>query len=212
MKKFISFTLCAAMLLASASCASETELTTVTTTETTTATTTTSEDITSATTESSTTTPVPTEAPADPDRVVFNTADRDGKTYNDSIFSDYKLTMINFWEPWCGPCVGEIPDLEKLYEAYKDKGFLILGVYSEEHMEADVDALIKKTKVSYPILKYDVNFDKFKTGYVPTTIFVDKNGHLVDLGSSNDENGQPYVIGAKSLDEWTAMVRDYLEK
>lgn len=195
MKKFLSLILCGAMVLSLASCnASNTE-----------------ETVTSTTPTSDTTAPSEPGTDFAPD-FTFKTTDRTGNGYDESIFASAKLTMINFWEPWCGPCVGEIPDLEKLYEAYKDKGFLILGVYSEEHMEADVDALIKKTKVSYPILKYDVNFDKFKTGYVPTTIFVDKNGHLVDLGSSNDENGQPYVIGAKSLDEWTAMIKDYLEK
>ena len=50
----------------------------------------------------------------------FETTDRDGNVWNESSLSSNKLTMINFWEPWCGPCVREIPDLERLYENYKD--------------------------------------------------------------------------------------------
>ena len=59
----------------------------------------------------------------------FSTTDRDGEAYDESIFAGQTLTMINFWEPWCGPCVSEMPDLEKLYQTYRDKGFLILMAY-----------------------------------------------------------------------------------
>lgn len=139
------------------------------------------------------------------DGLVFSTVDRGGETWDQSVFLSHKLTMINFWEPWCGPCVSEMPDLERLYEAYKDKGFQIIGVYSETGMENDVDDILNNGKVSYPILKYTSEFDIFQTGYVPTTVFVDQNGHIIKM-----ENGAETVIGSNTYEEWEAIIKNYL--
>ncbi|MBQ5961069.1 MAG: TlpA family protein disulfide reductase [Firmicutes bacterium] len=132
--------------------------------------------------------------------LVFHTADRDGNVWDQSVFMENSLTMINFWEPWCGPCVGEMPDLEKLAADYKDRGFVILGVYSTADMEKDVDQVLDYTGVTYPILHYCVDFDQFQTGYVPTTVFVDAEGKVL---------GEPY-IGSRSYKEWAGIVEDLL--
>ena len=191
MKKILSVILCGAIALSIASCsgsdvkpASGTDVTTS-----------------SGATEKAS---VSTDADFSPD-FTFKTTDRAGNTYDESIFASAKLTMINFWEPWCGPCVSEMPDLERLYEAYKDKGFQIIGVYSETGMENDVDDILNNGKVSYPILKYTSEFDIFQTGYVPTTVFVDQNGHIIKM-----ENGAETVIGSNTYEEWEAIIKNYL--
>ena len=79
---------------------------------------------------------------ADAPGLQFETTDREGNPYDQSIFSGAKLTLVNFWEPWCGPCVQEMPELQKLYEDYAGKGLQIIGVYSTSGMEEDVDDLI----------------------------------------------------------------------
>lgn len=116
--------------------------------------------------------------------IKFSTVDRDGDTFDDSIFADNKLTMINMWEPWCGPCVNEMSDLEKLYQEYKDKGFLILGVHEYED---DIDNVLKTTGVTYPILDTQDVFLSIinETGAYPSTIFVDSEGYV--LGISEEE-------------------------
>ena len=144
------------------------------------------------------------------DKVIFSTTDRNGKTYDDSIFADYELTMINFWEPWCGPCVGEIPDIEKLYENYKDKGLLVIGVYSETTMEDEVNDILQSSNVTYPILTYSTDFDKYDSGYVPTTILVDKNGNIIDTGDSYQGIDSTLIVGSKSYKEWESLVTKYL--
>ena len=111
----------------------------------------------------------------------FTTTDRVGNEWNESVFANAEVTMINFWEPWCSPCVNEMPDLEKLYENYQDQGFQIIGVYSETGMEYEVDQILKDCHTTYPILLYTTEFDQFQTGYVPTTIFVDSKGHVLDI-------------------------------
>ena len=131
--------------------------------------------------------------------------DLDGNEITEEEFSKHKVTMINFWEPWCGPCVNEMPDLELLYEAYKDKDFQIIGVYSETHMESEVDGILKDKNISYPILKYTAEFDIFQTGYVPTTVFVDSKGHIVKMSDGTD-----YVIGSNTYEAWESIIKQYL--
>lgn len=149
--------------------------------------------------------PVPAEEPAAAEEggaqaLVFSTTDRDGAAWDESALADYTLIMLNFWEPWCPPCVAEMPDLEKLYQAYAEQGFLILGVYSTEGMESEADAVLADAGTTYPILHYCEAFDAFQTGYVPTTVFVNGAGELV--GST--------VIGSQPYARWAAVVEDLL--
>ena len=144
--------------------------------------------------------PTPTAAPAEVTGIAFETTDRDGGTVTQDVLGENVLTMLNFWEPWCGPCVREMPDLQKLSEAYADRGFGILGIYSTSGMESDVDAVLSDTGVTYPILHYTDAFDPFQTGYVPTTVFLDCHGNQV--GETQ--------IGSMSYESWAALVEELL--
>ena len=138
------------------------------------------------------------------DGLVFSTVDRGGETWDQSVFLSHKLTMIYFCEPWCGPCVGEMADLQRLQDTYAERGLLILGVYQTADAEEDVDAVLSYTGVTYPILHYTQEFDAFQSGYVPTTIFVDGEGRLIGEGSS------ALYIGSNSFEGWAAVVEDLL--
>ena len=153
-----------------------------------------------ASTETDTKAPDTTEAPAgstaysgpfDPD-VRFTGTDQYGNEIDENVFREHVLTMINFWEPWCGPCVGEMPELEQMYQ---DRGgeLLILGVYWTEDGAAEV---LSETGVTYPVILFDSVFQRYQTGYVPTTIFVDPGGHVI---------GEPYV-GSRSYADWNDLV------
>ena len=195
MKRFISVILCASFAFAAASCGSAKETF-------------------NSTIIDSVQTTVETEKETVKDNdggntgsgLTFSTADRNGKTYDESIFKDCKVTMINFWEPWCGPCVGEIPDLEKLYEEFKDEDFQIIGVYSETEMEDEVDEILSSSGVTYPILRYTSEFDQFDSGYVPTTVFIDSDGNVLTLS-----NGEDNFVGSRSFEEWAELVRFFLK-
>lgn len=136
-------------------------------------------------------------------KLTFNTVDADGNPIDDSIMNDSKVVMVNFWEPWCGPCVGEMPDLQKLYENYKDQGLLIIGAYSTTDMAEDVAKILSDCKTTYPIIVSDASMYQFMTEYVPTTIFVDSNGYLL--------TNEP-IIGSNSYDKWSSIVEKYLNK
>ncbi len=144
--------------------------------------------------------PTPTAAPAEVTGISFETTDRDGHTVTQEVLGENVLTMLNFWEPWCGPCVREMPDLQKLSQDYADRGFAILGIYSTPGMESDVDEVLSHAGVTYPILHYVDSFDSFQTGYVPTTVFLDSHGNRVG----------EIQIGGRSYSDWAALVEELL--
>lgn len=131
------------------------------------------------------------------DGLSFSTTALDGSAVDESIFEGKSLVMLNFWEPWCGPCVQEMPDLQRLSEDYAEKGFLIVGVYSTESGAANI---VEQNGITYPIIKYCDDFSLFRTGYVPTTAFVDGSGQTVG----------ELVVGAKSYDDWAALIEQLM--
>ena len=144
-----------------------------------------------------------TAAPVDAGQLDFATTDINGDPFTVDDLKDAKVVLVNFWEPWCGPCVGEIGDLARLYEEYKDQGFLIVGAYSTEGQDEDVKSIIEENGVTYPVIKAGGNMSEFMTVYVPTTVFADGSGKII---SAEPE------IGAHSYDEWKALIEDYLAK
>ena len=140
----------------------------------------------------------PTDVPPTAEKALhFSTTALDGTAADESILEGHALTMINFFEPWCPPCVAELPELERLYETYAPEGFQILGVFSSEE---GVEKVLAEASVSYPILRYTQAFDAFQTGYVPTTVFVNERGELV---------GQTQ-IGANSYEGWETIIKELL--
>ncbi len=133
------------------------------------------------------------------DTFTFRSTDMDGNAVSFEDYSTAKVIMFNMWEPWCGPCRGELPDLQKLYKKYKSKGLMIVGVFSDKNGLADI---VKQNKLQYPMIESCAAFDRFQTGYVPTTFFVDGAGKVL--------SDEPYV-GAKSYEEWESVILSYLK-
>ena len=130
----------------------------------------------------------------------FTTTDMNGNTVSSSDLADKKVIMINMWETWCGPCVNEMPDLQQLYLKYKDQGFVILGVTTS--LPSDVSDTVSRLGVTYPILNRNAQFDRFVTGYVPTTFFLDGEGHVLSRDS---------YVGGRSGSEWERILLNYMQ-
>lgn len=109
----------------------------------------------------------------------FSTTDREGNPVTEAVLAEHTVTILNFWEPWCQPCIREMPDLERISQEYADRGVLVLGIYATPGVEEDVDDVIASTGVTYQMLHYSHDFDGFQTGYVPTTVILDSTGHVV---------------------------------
>jgi peroxiredoxin len=108
----------------------------------------------------------------------FTLTDRQGKTWTLKSLSG-KVVLVNFWATWCPPCNKEIPDLEALYERFKDQGFVILAISDEEANK--VDPFIAKRNVTYPVLLdpgRKIN-DLFQVEGIPKSFVYDRSGKLV---------------------------------
>lgn len=94
-----------------------------------------------------------------------------------------KIVLIDFWASWCSPCRAENPNVVKLYNKYKDKGFDIFSVSLDKNREAWIKA-INDDKLLWnhvsdlmewntPLLK-TYNFDA-----IPFTVLIDKEGKII---------------------------------
>jgi thiol-disulfide isomerase/thioredoxin len=94
-----------------------------------------------------------------------------------------KVVLIDFWATWCGPCVAELPNVLKAYEALHSKGFEIVGI-SLDQDRAKLDSFIKEKKMTWPQFfdgqgwKNEIS-SKFGIRSIPAMWLIDKNGMLV---------------------------------
>lgn len=109
----------------------------------------------------------------------FTLTDLRGKTWTLKDLQG-KVVLVNFWATWCPPCQKEMPDLEALYNQYKDKGFVILAI-SEDEETPKVAPFIAERKITYPILLdpgSKVN-NLFQIQGIPKSFVYDREGNLV---------------------------------
>ena len=82
--------------------------------------------------------------------VDFTMNDPEGNAVSLSNFiSKNKVTLVDFWASWCGPCRREMPAVKAAYEAYKDKGFGIVGVSLDNNEDSWKNA-IENLGITWP--------------------------------------------------------------
>jgi len=105
----------------------------------------------------------------------FKLMDCEGKETTLSQFSG-KIVVLNFWRTTCFPCLEEIPDLVKIYEEYRDKGVVVLGIAVNDN-PTDVDNKVQVLQVEYPMARDDMATRlKYQIKSVPHTFIIDRNG------------------------------------
>lgn len=104
-----------------------------------------------------------------------------------------KVVLVNFWATWCPPCRKEMPDLDALYQRFKDQGLIILSISDEEVDK--VKSYLAEKPVTYPILLdpgRKVN-DLFRINGIPKSFVYDRHGKLV--AQSIDMRTQKQFLG-----------------
>jgi thiol-disulfide isomerase/thioredoxin len=99
--------------------------------------------------------------------------DFDGKAMTSDQFKGNVL-VVDFWATWCGPCIIEIPEFNRLQEKYAGKGVKVIGVTLASGEAKEVKPFISRHKMKYTVLMgddnqaYDFNLVGFPTTYLVT--------------------------------------------
>ncbi|MBA7628305.1 Thiol-disulfide oxidoreductase ResA [subsurface metagenome] len=115
----------------------------------------------------------------------FTLTDLRGKQVSLNDFQG-KTVILNFWATWCPPCRAEMPEIEALYQEYKDRGVVIIGVDIQE-TEQEVRQFVQENGYSWTFL-LDTSgrvAANYKIVALPTTFFLDTEGLIqtVYIGS-----------------------------
>ncbi|SHG65346.1 Peroxiredoxin [Virgibacillus chiguensis] len=113
-----------------------------------------------------------------------------------------KGVMLNFWGTWCKPCEEEMPYMQKLYPQYKEKGVEIVAV-SLDSTELVVHRFVDEYDLTFPI-PHDKDSqvrDLYKVGPIPSTVFIDPQGKIVEV-----------VNGALSLERLDGYLQEITPK
>ncbi len=153
-------------------------------------------------------------AAAEPLLGSFTAQDLEGNQVDQSILAGKKLTMVNVWATFCGPCLQEMPELGELSAEYSDKDFQIVGIVIDvigsdgaisDSQVAKARTAVEKTGADYLHLlpSQDLIDAKLKdVSAVPETFFVDEAGNLV---------GESY-LGSRPKKAWQTIIDEKLEE
>ena len=90
--------------------------------------------------------------------------------------------LLSFWATWCKPCIEELNEYKKLYNDYKDDGFKMFAISTDdENTVAKVKPLVKSKGWPFPVL-LDSNSDAVRLYYaqsVPYSVILDKQGMII---------------------------------
>ena len=107
--------------------------------------------------------------------------DLNGKTVTLKSLSG-KVTIVDFWATWCIPCLKEMPHFEALYHEYKENGFRMVSISTDDDPDY-VKRFMKEKElnVSFPVLIADTKVRKAfgDVNALPTAFIVDKTGTIV---------------------------------
>lgn len=89
-----------------------------------------------------------------------------------------KVVLVNFWATWCGPCRVEMPGFQRVYDDYKDRGFVILGLSTDRGDRTVVTEFLEARSVNYPVAISTPELEEAFAGIrgLPMSFLIDREG------------------------------------
>ena len=88
--------------------------------------------------------------------------------------------VVTFMAAWCGPCIDELPVLNKLYQKYEKRGLKLIGISIDIEGTQAMQPIVDKLSIKFPIYWYgEKAVKKFKLNAIPMLFFI-KQGEIVE--------------------------------
>ena len=112
----------------------------------------------------------------------FSWKDNSGKTlFFDAVRG--KVTLVNFWATWCGPCKRELPDLVALSSELANRDVKIIGVSTDRGANAieEVRTFVQEHGIPYQVIVSSEDLEEAfgNVNFLPTSFIVDADGKIV---------------------------------
>ena len=143
----------------------------------------------------------------------FTAADMGGNQISLSAYRG-KVVLLDFWATWCAGCLMEMPDVKQLYDKYKDKGFVVIGIDLDTD-QGQMETFIKKQNIEWPQI-LDVRrgggeiSQLYRIDVIPSTFLIDKDGIIryVDLSGPELERAVQLLIRVSAKGQTPHVSRD----
>jgi thiol-disulfide isomerase/thioredoxin len=123
----------------------------------------------------------------------------DTMTYDFNYYKGRKVVVLNFWFTTCAPCVRELPDLNRLYDRYKDRADIVFVAPTFEFAE-NIDSFLVTHPFNYPILPEAYEAIKnYKAVAYPLNVIIDFDGRIAYV-SAGGLPGIEYLLDKKIRD------------
>jgi len=95
-----------------------------------------------------------------------------------------QAVLVNLWATWCRPCRAEMPAIQKIYDEYKDEGFIVLAVnMTVQDDPFNISPFVAEHNLNFPIL-LDITGDvgkAYQLRSLPSSFFINREGIISEV-------------------------------